>query len=364
MKKIIVGVLLLFVVLVLINGTELAGTPVIAYVYSNSMEPLLLTHDAFIVFPTKKPEIGDIIMYRPVVLQASFVTHRIVGIGDSGYITKGDNSAFRDQENGEPQVSTERIVGKVLTISDRPVVIRGLGKITSVLRAFLGDHTKTLAAVFLIAGVVASLPVRHRTMHTPKPRRRIRLEQIYRYAILFGTGIVILSMILGSRVTVVKYLVSEYPGTTGNQIMLNEPGIIRLEVHNNGLFPVRTIVTGVPPLTVREAPDYLMPLSSKSALAEVSAQHETGIRQGYVRQYSYPLLLPGTWIASLHRISPVLALASVASAMGLWLSLIFMFVFPFHGFYGRIPLKAIRDKVLERRMDRAATKLFGRRRVR
>ena len=362
MKKIIAGALILLTVLVLSNGANITGAPVLAYVYSNSMEPLIHVNDAFIVLPAQRLHVGDIIMYRPVVLQAPYITHRIIGFGDYGYITKGDNAAYKDQDSAEPQVRPDRVIGRVLTINGRPVVIPGFGRLSSAARSLLGKHTKSLAFIFLISGLATSLSGRHH-MRPPKPRSRIRLGQIYHLVVILGTGIVILSIIMGSRVTPVKYLVSEYPGTLGNQVPLNEAGVLNLEAYNNGLFPVRIFVTGIPPLTVRQAPEYLMPLSSQTALVEVSAQRETGVQQGYVQLYSYPLLLPGAWIAWLHGVSPALAMIAVASAMYLWLTLFFRLISLVHGLEGWIPLKAIKDKLLRRRMSRMAAKLFGRRRV-
>lgn len=363
MKKILAGLLILIAVIFLSNGANITGAPVLAYVYSDSMEPLIHVNDAFLVLPAQKLDVGDIIMYRPVVLQAPYITHRIVGFGDDGYITKGDNSAYKDQESAEPQVRPERVVGRVVTVNGRPVLIPGLGRLSSIARSLLGKHAKNLALIFLISGLAISLSGRHQK-RIPKPRRRIRLGQIYRLVVILGAGIVLSSIIIGSRVTPVKYLVSEYPGNLGNQVPLNETGLLNLEAHNNGLFPVRMIVTGIPPLTIHQAPEYLMSLSSQTVLVEVTAQHETGVQQGYVQLYSYPLLLPGAWIEWLHRIRPALAMITITAAMYLWLTLLFRLIGRIHGLEEWLPLKALRDKLLQRRMSRAAAKFSGRRRVR
>jgi signal peptidase len=328
------------------------------------MEPLIHVNDAFIVVPARTVQMGDIIMFRPVVLQAPFITHRIVGMGDRGYITKGDNSPYQDQESREPEVRLERIVGKVLTINGQPLIIPGLGSFSAGALALLGKNTRTLAAIFLLLGILAAFIGRHHAAHKPKPRRRIRLGQVYRFIVLSGIGVVILSIFLGSHVTAVKYLVSEYPGSLGDQVELNQPGQLKLEAKNNGLFPVRTVITGVAPLSVAQAPEYIRPLSSQTVVLDVAAHRETGVQQGYVQIYNYPALLPGAWIAALHGVSPMLAAMSTGMAMGLWLVLFFKLLRLKHGFDGWIPLKAIKDKIIHRRMYRVKAIMFGRRRSR
>ncbi|HWT75407.1 MAG TPA: S26 family signal peptidase, partial [Mobilitalea sp.] len=88
MKKLMYGVLIgIVLVIIFIAGTYTKGTPILSYVYSNSMEPLIKVNDAFIVWPKSNYQLGDIIMYRPVVLEALYITHRILAIGDTGFIT-------------------------------------------------------------------------------------------------------------------------------------------------------------------------------------------------------------------------------------------------------------------------------------
>jgi signal peptidase len=96
-KKTLIGTVALLVLaaIVISSGGYRNGRPAITYVYSNSMEPLIKVNDAFILWPASHWKTGDIIMYRPQVLNAPYITHRIIGIGESGYITKGDNSPLQ-----------------------------------------------------------------------------------------------------------------------------------------------------------------------------------------------------------------------------------------------------------------------------
>jgi len=65
---------------------------------TDSMEPtipkgsLVLTAPAWLV----KPNVGDVILYRIKITNEYLILHRVVGATQEGYLTKGDNRAFRD----------------------------------------------------------------------------------------------------------------------------------------------------------------------------------------------------------------------------------------------------------------------------
>ncbi len=77
-------------------------------VLSGSMEPALKT-GSLVFTDTKKrePEAGDIVTYR---LEDIYVTHRVIGKEDGGFVTKGDANEGSD----EALVKEIQIVGTVL----------------------------------------------------------------------------------------------------------------------------------------------------------------------------------------------------------------------------------------------------------
>ncbi|MDF2822256.1 MAG: signal peptidase [Clostridiales bacterium] len=352
MKKIIIGALfglLLFT----------KGAPVLTYVYSESMEPIIGVNDGFIVMPTNKYKVGDIIMYRPTVLKAPFITHRIIDIGNNGYITKGDNSPYIDQQSGEPTVIQDRIVGKVLTLNGQPLILPGLGSFVDVMQATFGKYNIVLSVIFLVLGI---LSFGNRSAHRRKPRRRLRLQHIYRFIVIVAVVSVIGSVYLGSRVIQIQYLVSEYPGTLGDQIELNQPGQLTMKVENKGFIPVWSISSGISPISVMESPDFLWMQSEATAILNVKPQLDIGKYQGYVQVHNYPILLPRQWVVFLHNIDPSLAIITTGFMTGLLFELMFIGIKKIPGFEGWIPLKVMEDKIRRRRIKRLRAKLFGRRR--
>lgn len=61
---------------------------------SNSMSPTITTNDLIIVHLNEDIKEGDIITYEDGDM---FVTHRVIEVNDTGYITKGDANQSEDQ---------------------------------------------------------------------------------------------------------------------------------------------------------------------------------------------------------------------------------------------------------------------------
>ena len=353
---------LIFAAFILIASTYSNGAPLLTYVYSNSMEPLIKVNDAFLVWPVSKPKVGDIIMYRPVVLKAPYITHRIIDVGNNGFITQGDNSPYPDQASGEPEVTTHNIVGKVVTLQGQPILFPGLGNIPSRLKVGVGGYAKYISILFLTLAVLSMLFGNIGSKKKRKPRRRIRLKKVYNSIVLLGIISIIITIFLGSRVSQIKYLVSEYPGTLGNQVELNHPGELKMELQNNGLIPIWPVITGITPLSLKTAPSYLPPRSKEAVILSVKPQRKTGMYQGYIQVYNYPAFLPRFLVLYLHNLQPTLAMIVISLTGGLWLKLFFILLNHIHGFEDWIPLKAIKDKLLKRRLKRMRAKLMGRER--
>lgn len=196
-----------------------------------------------------------------------------------------------------------------------------------------------------------------------KSRLRPRIKHVYRIVTIIGVGLIIISIYLGSRITQINYLVSEYPGNKGNQVEVNKAGKLEMTVQNKGLIPVWPVISGIYPISVHEAPDIISPGEQCTVVLDVMPHNKTGIYQGYVQMISYPALLPRKLIIFLHSISPVLSVIIVGISAGIILAVFFELISFLHGFENWIPLKAISDKILTRRIMRGKKKLLGRKGV-
>lgn len=366
MKKFVYGVLIAIVAaLVGINlAATASGTPFLTYVYSESMLPLIRVHDAFFVLPTRSWQVGDIVTYRPVTLPAKYITHRIIAVGETGYITKGDNAPYTDQASGEPELKPERMVGKVVTVFGKPLVLRGLGNISETASKNLGSFAPVLAGILVAAGVLLAFSGQLFPRRKRRSRRRWRLRHVYRLVGLLAAGLVIVSVLAGSRLTQVRYLVSENPGSVSERVALNQPGYQTVNVRNMGILPAWPIAEGLGDLAVGKVPTIIWPFTTQTIQLTTAPRSEIGWYQDYVRINQYPVLFPRIILETLTRYNRLLALAATGLAVFFWYSLFFRLMNRIPGLGGWVPLKAIRDKIAARRLQRAKARILGRRRIR
>ncbi|MDB2264568.1 signal peptidase I [Halorubrum ezzemoulense] len=149
-----IAVVSVLVVAVIVAG-QLAGQPVLlGYVTSGSMAPTLEAGDGFVAVPAAASglvEEGDVVVFEAIELDGGgTTTHRVVGATPNGYLTKGDNNPFRDQDGDEPPVTEDRIVATALQVNGEVVRIPGLGTaITGVRDVAAGAVVGVTAAVGL-----------------------------------------------------------------------------------------------------------------------------------------------------------------------------------------------------------------------
>lgn len=141
------------VLLLLVGATALVGSPVqLSYVYSDSMEPTIGVDDGYLLVPAGEVQPGDVVTFWSDE-KGAFVTHRVVGRTDGGFVTKGDNNPTTDQAAGLPPVTRDRIHGEVFAVGGDPFVVPNLGVVVGALRANLA----TLLALGLAAVLLVSL---------------------------------------------------------------------------------------------------------------------------------------------------------------------------------------------------------------
>ena len=261
-------------------------------------------------------------------------------------------------------MTQDRIAGRVVTIYGRPLIIPGMGKLSSLIGIRAGRYTRYLSAIFLVLGMISVILGNRTHTRRPKQRHRLRLRQLYQGITVGAVFLVMISIYFGSRVSQIRYLVSEYPGDRGDQIAVNQPDQLIMSIRNNGLIPVWTVCTGIEPLKVIEVPEITGARRTGTVILEAEPHPNTGIYQGYVQVFSYPVLLPRGLTILLHQLSPALANLMVSLTFGCYLTILFKMLGMIHGFEGFIPLRAIRDKILDRRLRRAKARILGRRRLR
>ena len=126
-------------------GQELPG--LLGYsalaVMSGSMEPAISAGDLLIIHRKAVYQEGDVISFSD---NGNYITHRLIGQTDGGFITQGDSNNVPDPE----PVYAEQIVGRAV------LVIPGLGGALMFLRTPAGI---LLTGLFVLAAVFLAGPV-------------------------------------------------------------------------------------------------------------------------------------------------------------------------------------------------------------
>jgi len=95
-----------------------------ASISSGSMWPALKKGDLVLIKGVdgkEDIEIGDVVVYKN---PKGFTIHRVVSMGDTTLVTKGDANNTKD-----PSIKYEDVIGKTLTINDKIFKIPALGNV-------------------------------------------------------------------------------------------------------------------------------------------------------------------------------------------------------------------------------------------
>ena len=289
-----VGLGLVFVVALL--AVAPAGAPVqLSYVYSDSMEPTIGTNDGYFVLPAGTVSSGDIVTFWSPEKDA-YVTHRIVGESETGFITRGDNNPSSDQEAGYPAVSRDRIVGKVLTFDGNPVLVPHLGAGVSALRRNL---------LVVLSGLAVLMGVYSRRKSSAQRREVSRVQDIFRplFAVCF-VSITCLLVYGGGGHTETLVAVSS-PGLSEapNAVLVGSSQPIEFTI-TQPAWPLMHRVVGTRGMTITNE------VRNSTAIQVngfVTPPTETGPVEVGTTVNQYPAVVPQSVITRLQSIHPLLA---------------------------------------------------------
>jgi signal peptidase len=334
----IATVLLIVVVLSLVVG-HLLGTPILlGYVDSDSMEPTIDKGDAFISIPQPLAgdvEEGDVIVYEARELDGGgLTTHRVVEVTDEGYVTKGDNNPFTDQDGPEPIVREEQVEAEALQVGGHVVTIPYLGTVVGGIGSVADGVRNTLASTFglgaatsprgfglLLVGAglaLVALASGGAGRGVRVTDRRTDRENVIKLWAAVGT-VAIVVVLLATAAMVVPGGVQEFGVASqddpSSDPLAVEPGAsaeIEYPVDNAGIVPTVAIME---PHSDRidVQPDRVTVggRSTETATARIQASEETGVHYRHVSEHRYLMVLPPGVIEVAHDVHPVFAIVLV-----------------------------------------------------
>lgn len=329
-----ITVLLIALVISIVASQLFGFPPPISFVSTDSMEPQLEPGDGFIGVP--KPIAGDVSEGDVITYEAQIIggggltTHRIVEETDQGYITKGDNNPFTDQEGDEPPVTEAQIKLVVVQIGGQIVSIPYIGLLAESFGAGLGAlvsflNLKNVSSTSpgIIIGVVGIVLVvgsviydivtddKKRSMSRSLRRSNVIDSRVILVAVLLVLSLPLLSITaLPSGADEIGIVSAERPQPSDRSVIKAGDSVeSTMSIVNEQPVPMVIIVEGA--TDDIEVYDKVLPAAPGERVAtkfRMWAPEETG---SYVRSRSvsfYLHVLPASVIAGLHNIHPLIAL--------------------------------------------------------
>jgi len=324
-------VLLAVVLGALLLGSVLGQPILLGFVETGSMAPTLDPGDGFIAVPTAlSGEIseGDVIVFEAKeVGGGGLTTHRVIGVTDEGYITKGDANPVTDQDGAEPPVQRGQIKATALQVGGEVVVIPKLGvAVVTVQEAITGVQqrlavvtgtrsllgTRGLAYLLFGIGVMAyAASVLFARDDGRKRRERARDDGTVDYrALLVGLTVVLVAvttagMTLGGGTQEFPVVSSSSDAPGVGVIPAGERENVTYTVPGAGYVPaVVFLEPGSDRIDVAPSELYVPPGEHANATVTIHAPESTGNYPQYLTEHRYPGVLPRETIRALYRIHP------------------------------------------------------------
>lgn len=278
----------------------LPGSPIhLSYVYSDSMEPTIMQGDGYVLVPAGTVEPGDILTFYSDE-RGEYATHRVVGLTEDGFVTKGDNNPSTDQSAGYPPVARDEVLGKVATVGDSPLVVPKLGVAVGLVRAYW-----QFGVVLLVVGSGIS---GGKTRSRDIVRFRSLLIPLVVMAVVGGAA----GLVFGAPTTSMTFTVTD-AATTSDALLPVDESVVRtvdVELGEQPAYTHQFIETDGMALRRIEAAGQTPTLHVR-----IPAQATRGPYQTSIRLYRYPALLPYGVVAPLQAIHPLLAALATMSAL-------------------------------------------------
>ncbi|WP_435072870.1 signal peptidase I [Halorubrum sp. HHNYT27] len=334
---------IVLVVLALIAGQLLGQPLLLSFVETGSMQPTLDPGDGFVAVPTALAGdvgVGDVVTFDAQEIEGGgLTTHRVVEETERGYVTRGDNNPFTDQDGGEPIVQDADIVAVALSVGGSVIVIPHLGTVAMAVQSEIASAQTWLAVTFGLrslqgtqglAYIIFALSMvayavdwyANRNSHSRGSRDRSRDDGTSVFAIVAVLALVL--MATATAAMVVPAGTQEY-GIVSAEFESENPTVIErgtsqelvYVIPNAGLIPVYAYVTPASP-GVEVDPQRLTVGSRGEASTTVtlSAPTETGYYRLFVAEHRYLAVLPPGVIDELYGVHPWAPLVAINGLLG------------------------------------------------
>ncbi|KPU63319.1 peptidase S24 [Thermococcus sp. EP1] len=325
MKKLIEYLLILTISVIVLGsilGAFLDRPVFISYVYSDSMTPTLNRGDLFFINPlSRSADIGDIIIFN---LRGSWTVHRVVGIVEGGYITKGDNNVATDQQGKKTNpISPKEIAGKVIMIGGSPLKLPQVG--TYLQRGVSGRTKIILAALLVIVGALAFTG--ESTKHRKKRAKfiKIKFKTLYILASVLLLVMLSISMFVSWQVLPIEYAVTSAGGQREGWYLPGSTFEEEITIKNGNFYSMVYYLEPESPriVEISETHFELNPQEEKTIKVLINTPQETSLFVDKIKVNAYMPVLPRSVIDWLYGIRPFAPLFAILAETTIFLGLLY-----------------------------------------
>ncbi|WP_236035374.1 S26 family signal peptidase [Haloarcula rubra] len=335
------GAVALFLV-AMVAGQVLGQPVLLGYVTTGSMQPTLEPGDGFVAVPAEVAgpvEEGDVVTFRAEEIQGGgLTTHRVVGETERGYVTRGDNNPFTDQDGDEPPVTEAQIVAVAWRPGGEVLAVPGVGAFVTLTQGVLTEGQRRLAAAlgtrsllgtqglaYLLVGLsvaayVADLLVGGGRRRPERDTGRETGTSVRLVVAVFAAAVVLsatATMVVpaGPQEFGVVSAESDSPG-----IRIVEQGTTestRYVLGNGGFVPMVTYVDPASDgVAFEPSAAVIPPQSTVNATLTLTAPPDTGYYRYFVVEHRYLLLLPQSTIRALYGVHPWAPIVAIDGLLG------------------------------------------------
>ncbi|MFB6120471.1 MAG: signal peptidase I [Halobacteriaceae archaeon] len=271
-----------------------AGAPVqVSYVFSDSMSPTIETNDAFLVVDSDGVETGDVITFWDAQRE-TYVTHRVVGTSEAGFITKGDNNPTTDQAAGRAPVRQSDVVGEVVTYGGAPLTVPGYGA------AVIAIQEHRLLTLLVAGGAMLLTSLRPGDRDARPSRSVQRVRHVVRPLFAASAASVVAVVLLTAISQQFVFVAVATPSAAPNTLTVGEPQETTLTVERSA-SPFTRSVVGAHGMTVT---NQSRNASAVSVTARIPPPESTGRHATRLTVHQYPAVAPTWLLRTLHGVHP------------------------------------------------------------
>ncbi len=336
-------VILVLVVVSLVVGQYLGQPVFLSFVETGSMQPVLDPGDGFIAIPAPIAGgigVGDVVTFDAQEIEGGgLTTHRVVEETERGYVTRGDNNPFTDQDGGEPVVQDADVVAKALTVGGSVVVIPHLGTVAMGFQSALGSLQTWLAVTLGVRSLQGTQGLAYilfglsavayavdwyldRGSRETRERDRSRDDGTSVFAIVAVLALVLMAtataaMVVPAGTQEYGVVAAEFESENPTVIEAGTSQEIEYVVPNAGLVPVYAYVTPASPgVDVDPQRIAVGSRGEETTTVTLTAPDETGYYRLFVVEHRYLAILPPGVVDGLYRIHPWAPLIAINGVLG------------------------------------------------